>query len=178
MKDKNNYLMHENFEDDYFTGDDWDSTTGDNKNKKYNEAVQKLIDDGHYTGTSLTEDEIKKVQNAHISLNSMNRMPEYKDLFKGQNMNLSISGPADSGNLGANNQLSGADGIAGDNFIQSYLSSSYTPEKDQRYDYELNPDGEFKPKMPEYWKQDNMKLLGSIMDKFSIKKRGPVLTQI
>jgi hypothetical protein len=57
------------------------------------------------------------------------------------------------------------------------MSTSYTPEKDKRYDFELNPDGEFEPKIPEYWKQDNLKVMGSIMDKFSIKKRYPTLTK-
>jgi hypothetical protein len=104
-------------------------------------------------------------------------MDEYEDLFKGQNMNLSIAGPEESGNVGANSQLSNADGIAGDNFIQSFVSSSYTPQADKEYEWNLNPDGEFEPKMPEYWKQDNMKLMGAIMDKFSIKKHMPTLSR-
>jgi len=168
-------LMHDNFEKDYFTGKDWDAG-GDQKNARYNAAVQKLIDDGLYEGEALTEDQIKEVQNAHIVLNNMSVMPEYEKLMTDTGLNL--LGPEQKGNLGANQTLSRSDGVAGDNFINTFPTTKTTITPDEnKSKINLNVGDEYVQPDPGYWLQDNMNLLGSIMDKFSIKKRGPVLSQ-
>jgi len=168
-------LMHDNFESDYFTGKDWDAG-GDQKNARYNAAVQKLIDDGLYEGEALTEDQIKEVQNAHIVLNNMSVMPEYEKLMTDTGLNL--LGPKQKGNLGANQTLSRSDGVAGDNFINTFPTTKTTITPDENTPkINLNVGDEYVQPDPGYWLQDNMNLLGSIMDKFSIKKRGPVLSQ-
>ena len=168
-------LMHDNFESDYFTGKDWDAG-GDQKNARYNAAVQKLIDDGLYEGEALTEDQIKEVQNAHIVLNNMSVMPEYEKLMTDTGLNL--LGPKQKGNLGANQTLSRSDGVAGDNFINTFPTTKTTITPDEnKSKINLNVGDEYVQPDPGYWLQDNMNLLGSIMDKFSIKKRGPVLSQ-
>ena len=168
-------LMHDNFESDYFTGKDWDAG-GDQKNAKYNAAVQKLIDDGLYEGEALTEDQIREVQNAHIVLNNMSVMPEYEELMT--NTGLNLLGPDQKGNLGANQTLSRSDGVAGDNFINTFPTTSTTITPDEnKSKINLNVGDEYVQPDPGYWLQDNMNVMGAIMDKFSIKKRGPVLTQ-
>ena len=168
-------LMHDNFESDYFTGKDWDAG-GDQRNARYNAAVQKLIDDGLYEGEALTEDQIKEVQNAHIVLNNMSVMPEYEKLMTDTGLNL--LGPEQKGNLGSNQTLSRSDGVAGDNFINTFPTTKTTITPDENTPKINLPVGdEYVQPDPGYWLQDNMNLLGSIMDKFTIKKRGPVLSQ-
>ena len=103
-------------------------------------------------------------------------MPEYGELMT--NTGLTLMGPEQGGNLGAKQNLSGVDGIAGDNFINTFPTTETTINPDENKDnINLNVDDEYVQPDPGYWLQDNMNLMGSVMDKFSIKKRGPVLNQ-
>ena len=103
-------------------------------------------------------------------------MPEYEKLMTDTGLNL--LGPKQKGNLGANQTLSRSDGVAGDNFINTFPTTKTTITPDEnKSKINLNVGDEYVQPDPGYWLQDNMNLLGSIMDKFSIKKRGPVLSQ-
>ena len=152
-------LMHNNFESDYFTGSDWDAG-GNQRNSKYNTAVQKLVTDGLYEGDALTEDQIKEVQNAHIVLNNMSVMPEYSDLMT--NTGLNLMGPDQKGNLGKNSTLSQSDGVAGDNFINTFPTTKTIINPDENTSkIDLNVGDEYVQPDPGYWLQDNMNVMGS-----------------
>ena len=167
-------LMHDTFEDDYFTTDDWDDGT----NTKYNQAIEKLKTDAEWDGTGLTDDEIGQIQDAHIILDSMSRLPEYNDIMKKNNVSLNLTGPEEEGNVGEKSTLSARDNLAGDNFINTFVNTSYTTTPgDDNDEINLEVGDEYTPPEAKYWLQDNMLTSGAIMDKFNIKKHGPVLTQ-
>lgn len=165
-------LMHDTFEEDYFQTGDWDGS-----NDKYNAAIQKLQEDTDWEGTGLDEDQIRKVQNAHIALNTMGRMPIYEEDFGNIGLNMNLSGPEQGDNVGASNTLSGIDGFAGDNFINTYMTSEYTPEVNDTPEYSLPVGKKYENEIPDYWKQDDINVSAAILDKFGIKKRYPTLTK-
>ena len=50
-------LMHNTFDENYFTTGDWDGS-----NDKYNAAITRLNEETDWEGSGLTSDEIEKVQ--------------------------------------------------------------------------------------------------------------------
>ena len=165
-------LMHDSFDENYFTSGDWDGS-----NDKYNSAITKLNEETDWEGSGLSSDEIEKVQNAHIALNTMGRMPMYQEGFQNIGLDFNMTGPVQDDNVGVDSTLSGVDGLAGDNFINTFMTSEYTPESDTTPKYDLPVGKEYKTKVPSYWKQDDLNTTAAIMDKFSIKKRYPTLTK-
>ena len=73
--------------------------------------------------------QIREVQNAHIVLNNMSVMPEYEEIMT--NTGLNLLGPDQKGNLGANQTLSQSDGVAGDNFINTFPTTKTTITPDE-----------------------------------------------
>tara|TARA_R110002020_G_scaffold5834_1_gene23882 strand:+ start:14002 stop:16515 length:2514 start_codon:yes stop_codon:yes gene_type:complete len=166
-------LMHNTFEEDYFQSGEWDGS-----NDKYNQAIDRLKNETDFDESGLNNDEIEKVQNAHVALNSMGRMPMYEEGFQNIGLNMNMTGPQQDDNTGAEGTLSGIDGLAGDNFINTYMTSKYTPEAEEELPkYNLPVDKKYEAKVPDYWKQDNINLSAAVLDKFGIKKRYPTLTQ-
>jgi hypothetical protein len=165
-------LMSENYDDEYMSSDDWDTSwTQDadgndiqDHNWKYKKTMQELRDKGLDVGDSLTKDEVIQMENFYKTMNSMGNDDQYKSLLEGTQFY----------DTGKGDQSMGEDykttGYYGNDYNRFGVNTEFEEGEDTPPPTINAPE----PNDPDFWLQDKLGIANAVANKFGLKKRYPV----
>ena len=173
LKDMNQKkLMSENYDSDYMSSDDWDTSwTQDadgndiqDHNWKYKKTMQELRDKGLDPGESMSKEEVIQMENFYKTMNAMGSDDQYKTLLQGTQFY----------DQGTGDQSMGSDyqttGYYGNDYNRFGVNTEFQEEGDNQ-NTTINA---AEPNDPDFWLQDKLGIANAVANKFGLKKRYPV----